>query len=282
MTQRRVLGIVASHRKLGNTEIVVKSVAEKLGPDWDLLLVRLPKLGILPCKGCYACLLPDKACNLEDDMTWLLERIHEADAVIFGAPNYALAPVGIVKMFADRAIQASGSYDHFRKKKTAVALTLGREEYRGYAETALASQVAIFGLDVVILERFYGTHPGEAGLSDDFEKRTQLMARALLDPDFRREVPRDRCPACFSDLFRIHPEGLECVVCNAVAKLDGVTWRFSPPHPKFTEEGRKAHKEWLLNKKEEYPRIRDRLQAIRERYRKGHWILPSRETKSTN
>jgi NAD(P)H-dependent FMN reductase len=245
-----------------------------MGEDWELSLVRLPKLSILPCKGCYACLLPDKECNLEDDVTWLLQQINEADAVIFSAPNYALAPVGIVKMLADRALQAAAYYEQFRKKRTTVALTLGREEYRGYADTALAAQVAALGLDVAALEYFYGTHPGEAATAADFEGKVARLVSALIDPDFNGSVSPERCPLCFSDLFRIRPEGLECAVCKALATLEEGTLRFFSFHSEFSEEGRREHMNWLLMKKEEYPRIRGRLKQVQDKYRQGKWISP--------
>lgn len=274
MSKKNVLGVVASYRKLGNSEIVVKSAAEKMGDNWVLSMVRLPKLSILPCKGCYACLLPDKECNLEDDVSWLFERMDEADAVIFSAPNYALAPVGIVKMLADRAIQAAAYYERFRRKRTAVALTLGKEEYRGYADTALAAQVGALGLDVAALEYFYGTHPGEAGTAADFEEKTARLASALTDPEYKASVPPERCPLCFSDLFRVRPEGLECAVCKALAALEEGTLRFFSFHSEFSEEGRREHMKWLLMKKKEYPGMRDRLKQVQDRYREGIWIFP--------
>ena len=101
MAKKRLLGIVASYRNLGNCEIVVKAIAGKMGEEWDLSLVRLPKLNIDPCKACYACLIPGKHCGLKDHMQWLLDRIREADAVVFASPNYTLAPVGIVKMISE-------------------------------------------------------------------------------------------------------------------------------------------------------------------------------------
>ena len=274
MRKKKVLGIVSSYRKLGNSEIVAKTVAGKMGDTWALSLVRLPKLSIFPCKGCYACLLPGRECNLKDDVGWLLERIGESDAVIFTAPNYALAPVGIVKMLADRALQAASHYERFRNIRTVAALTLGREEYRGYADTALIAQVAALGLDVVGMDCFYGTHPGEAGMTGDFEEKGAQLARALTKPDVKKTVPPERCPQCWSDLFRIHPEGLECAVCKALAKRKDGTLRFVSFHSEFSEERRREHMKWLLMKKEEYPHIRDKLKRVQERHRQGKWISP--------
>ena len=153
---KKLLGIIASARKIGNAEIVTKAVAEKLGIGWELSLVRLPDISLKPCKGCFACILPGGHCRISDDTEWLLTRINEADAVICAAPNYLLGPAGIVKMFADRALQAMKYRDFYNKKPMAVALTMGGEEYRGYADTGLATQLMSLHLHLVDLEILSG------------------------------------------------------------------------------------------------------------------------------
>lgn len=276
MSTKKLLGIVGSYRKLGNSEIVVKSTAEKLGSDWELSLISLPRLKIEPCKGCYVCLLPGKQCNIRDDMEWIIDRILETDAIILAAPDYVLGPVGIVKMLADRAIQTQEFIREFGKKKTAVALTLGREDYRGYADTALASQAFVLGLNVVSLEHFYGTHPGEAALAGDYEEKIARLASSLESDGARNEVPPHRCPACFSDLFRVHDGLLRCAICGSTARLEGSKLHFLEFGSKFNDEGRTEHAEWLLMKKLEYPELKDRLREVQDRYRGGTWISPPR------
>jgi multimeric flavodoxin WrbA len=271
--KKRVLGIIGSYRKLGNSEIVVKAVGQKLRAGWELSLVRLPALSILPCKGCYACLLPGQACRLEDDVQWLLDRIEESDAVMVAAPNYVLGPVGIVKMLTDRALQAVGRLKSFNDKRTAVALTLGREEWRGYADTAIASQIRGLGLKIVSLESFLGTHPGEAALADDFHEKAGRMARALMG-EGAAPVADNRCPQCHSDIFRVHPEGLECAVCRSRASYKEGSLRFHHLSDMFSLEGREEHAEWLLMMKHEYPEIREKRLKIRDSYRGGSWISP--------
>ena len=277
MVKKKILGIVASYRNAGNCEIIVKAAAEKMGNDFSLSLIRLPKLKIYPCKGCYACLLPGGKCRLKDDMYWLIDRMRESEAVVFAAPNYTLAPVGIVKMISDRAIQAAPFSEELKNKRTAVALTLGKEDYRGYADTALVSQVRTLGLDVVSLHSFIGTHPGEAVLADDFGKKISEMAIALQEGSNKNEIYPDRCPRCFSDLFRIRGGSLECAVCKSQARQKGDALDFYFFHPEFTEEGRKEHMKWLLMKKEEYPALKERLNKIQDDYRGGDWLSPAGE-----
>jgi len=272
---KKLLGIVASYRKVGNCEIVVKALGGRLGEEWEVSLVRLPRLSIKPCKGCYACLLPGVECTIKDDMEWLFDRMREADAIVVAAPDYILGPVGMVKMLTDRTLQGSKDFELFQEKRTAVALTLGREDYRGYADTALVSQVAGLGLNVVGLELFYGTHPGEVALVEDFDGKIARLADALVSDVSTEERNPNRCPVCRSDLFRLRPDGFECAICKSMAKLEGDRLQFFSFHPAFTKEGQVEHLAWVLGKKEEYPLLKDRLKAIQDRYRGGRWLHPT-------
>ena len=277
--RKKLLGIVASYRQRGNGEIVAKAVGRAMGEDWDLSLIRLPKLAIAPCKGCYVCLIPGQHCTIEDDVEWLLQRLDEADAVIFTAPNYILGPVGMVKMLTDRALQAASYAGSFKNTRTVAALTMGKEDYRGYAATVLASQVAGLGLNVRGVESFYCTHPGEAALAPDFQEKISSLAHYLKTPeapDLEAVASRhpEQCPRCHSDLFRVSPQGLECAVCKAEATLTEGRLEFTNFHRMFTDEGRQEHMEWLLMKKMEFKEIKHHLQEIRDEYQDGHWLLP--------
>lgn len=276
MQKKKLLGLVASYRKTGNAEIVVKATAEKM-EGWELALIRLPQLRILPCKGCYACLMPGVHCNLHDDMQWLIERMVEADAIIISAPNYVLGPVGIMKMAADRALQTAPSHDRLNSIKTAVALTLGREDYRGYADTALVSQVTALGLKVASVELFHGTFPGEAVLNEGFDAGIARLAASLTSDLPAVSPASDRCPRCFSDLFRFREGDIECALCKSRARREGGSLSFYYFHPEFGEEGQRLHLEWLVGKKEAYASMKARLSEVQKQYRGGEWLTPQRE-----
>ncbi len=274
MPGKQLLGLIASYRRIGNAEITVKAAAEIM-EGWDLSMIRLPLLTILPCKGCYACLLPGVKCNLRDDMEWLLERMAEADAILVAAPNYVLGPVGIMKMIADRALQTAPYADRFKVKKTAVALTLGREDYRGYADTALLAQAAALGLNVSGVELFYGTHPGEIALKDDFNEKIGRLSHYLTEDMPSSPNLSDRCPRCHSDLFRIRNGEFECALCKSMARQEGDRLKFYYFHPEFGDEGKQEHLKWLIGKKEEYAVLKDKLSAIQQTYRGGTWLSPA-------
>jgi multimeric flavodoxin WrbA len=275
MSGKNLLGIIGSYRKVGNSEIIAKTVAEKM-EGWTLSLIRLPLLKIDPCKGCYACLFPDIPCNIKDDMQWLFDRMIEADSIIFAVPNYILGPVGIVKMIADRSLQASCLFDILQGKPTAIALTMGKEEYRGYADTSLLAQVSSLGFKVSALEIFVGTHPGEAALLEGYQERIDRLSQSLLCRD---QVPGEitsnsRCPRCHSDLFRFVTGEIECALCKSRAVIKNKTMDFHYFHPEFGPEQHDEHMKWLIGKKEEYQLIKEKLAEIRENYREGNWLSP--------
>jgi len=199
----------------------------------------------------------------------------QADAIIMAAPNYALGPVGTVKMISDRVLQAAHYFHHFQHIPTAVILTLGLQKYSGLAQTALCVQTAALGLNIVRVESFLGTHPGEVALNDSFEERIHGIAKSLATPGSGKKTGAGQCPRCFSDLFRPHEDGgLECAVCKSRARQNGRDLEFYYFDPEFTEEGRMKHMEWLLGKKLEYESLKERLKAIRDAYREGEWKKP--------
>lgn len=113
----RVLGLVASARKLGNSEILVKEMLAALPDIVEKAMIRLPDLNIDQCRACYACLGADKSCVIADDLSFLLDNIRTADAIIIGTPCYFLGTHTSLKMIGDRLISVLQNGDEFTGKK---------------------------------------------------------------------------------------------------------------------------------------------------------------------
>lgn len=101
---KKILGLVASQRKLANGEILTKEVASAVEEDHQLEILSLANLKLHLCRGCYACLGPRKQCPMDDDLYYLVEKIKAADGIILSAPCYALGPAAVVKIWGDRII----------------------------------------------------------------------------------------------------------------------------------------------------------------------------------
>ncbi|MDW5563426.1 MAG: flavodoxin family protein [Methanomassiliicoccus sp.] len=98
----KVIGIVGSPRKNGNVETLVQevlsSVAEKGGQ------VEKYNLNQMDYKGCQACMYckTHHRCQLNDDMSRLMESMRTADAVVFGSPIYYWQFTSQFRAFIDR------------------------------------------------------------------------------------------------------------------------------------------------------------------------------------
>ena len=102
MTMSKVLGICASPRKDGNTDILVHKVLEgAASAGHDVEFISLHGLNIAPCFACGAC-KKDHVCIHNDDMPALIGKIREADAVVLGTPVYYWGPTAQMKAFTDR------------------------------------------------------------------------------------------------------------------------------------------------------------------------------------
>jgi len=99
----KVLGIVGSPRKGGNTEIVVKAVLEAAagcGADTDIVLLAEKK--VAPCDGCGAC-AKTKKCKVKDDFAEVFDRMASADAILLASPSYFESVTPQMKALIDRA-----------------------------------------------------------------------------------------------------------------------------------------------------------------------------------
>ena len=98
----KILGIMCSPRKGGNTEILVQEAlvsATELGAEVEL--VPIADKNIAPCDGCESCLVTKK-CKIEDDMQEIYSKLLEADGIIFGTPVYFWGVSAQAKALIDR------------------------------------------------------------------------------------------------------------------------------------------------------------------------------------
>jgi multimeric flavodoxin WrbA len=101
---KRVLGIVGSPRKNGNTHVLVSKIlegAKKAGLSTGCVFLR--NLSIKECDGCHVC-WQGKECSKKDDMNLLFPKLIENDVFVFGTPVYWYAPTALMKGFIDRFV----------------------------------------------------------------------------------------------------------------------------------------------------------------------------------
>lgn len=130
----KILGIVGSPRKGGNTEVLVEqvlAVAKDLGADVEQVFIA--DNSIAPCDGCESCLATGK-CKIKDDMQEMYSKLIEADGIVFGTPVYFWGMTAQAKAFIDRTFVLRP--DRPLRNKIAGFVVVGRR--RGVSETLSA------------------------------------------------------------------------------------------------------------------------------------------------
>ncbi len=121
--QKRVLGIVGSPRRRGNTELLVDEVLAGAGEAGaSIEKVILSERNILPCQGCDSCVDTDE-CVQQDDMAALLKQMQHCQVWVLGTPVYWWGPTAQFKTFLDRWYSASRAW--FKGRRAILAIPLG-------------------------------------------------------------------------------------------------------------------------------------------------------------
>ena len=111
----RTIIINASPRKKWNTAEVLDAArkgAESVGSEVEY--VNLYDLVFKGCRSCLVCKRKDKTkgkCYWRDDLTPLIEKIFDSDALIIGSPIYFGQPTSEFRALVERLIFCIMSYD---------------------------------------------------------------------------------------------------------------------------------------------------------------------------
>jgi len=128
----KVLGIVGSRRKGGNTDLLVRKVLEGASAHKiETECIYLNDYEIADCTGCEGC-KNTFSCILNDDMQIIYRLLESADALVLGSPTYFYNVTGITKNFFDRLY----CYDVFDDSTRSVWVSLNETTGIKYAVTA--------------------------------------------------------------------------------------------------------------------------------------------------
>jgi multimeric flavodoxin WrbA len=153
----KVLGIVGSPRKGGNTEIMVDEVlaaAKEAGAETDIFLVA--GKNISGCDGCHGCFKAG-ACHIKDDMQSLYQKMEWADGIVFGSPVYFNYVTAQAKAIIDRTFYFLGN----RKLEGKVAAPVLALRRIGAGQTRVQVQGWFITQGMVALRGAIGYGPGK-------------------------------------------------------------------------------------------------------------------------
>jgi multimeric flavodoxin WrbA len=175
----RILGIVGSPRKNGNTEILMNEVlktASEAGCETDIFLMSEKQ--VAPCHACRTC-FETGACVIQDDMQELYAMLERADAIVFGSPVYFGSISAQCKAVMDRMFALLPR--RALKDKVAGALVVTRRVGAIQARSLLYGFCIAQGMIVAGGAIGYGREPGDVltGVGGGIDMSAMDEARLL-------------------------------------------------------------------------------------------------------
>ena len=134
----KVLFISSSLRARSNSEILAKE-AEKgaKAAGFETEFLTLKDKDIQFCKGCLTCMKTEK-CIIKDDVAGIIEKVRNADILVFATPIYYWGLSGQLKTLLDRM---EPIYSHeYRFRKVYLMVTSMVPGSYGYKTTEIGLQ----------------------------------------------------------------------------------------------------------------------------------------------
>jgi multimeric flavodoxin WrbA len=277
----KILGLNGSERKLGNTEILVKEAlmgAEEEGAQVEML--RLTDYQILPCDGLAPCVFGNTGCNLEDDFSFIVDKIFEADGLVLGSPCYILESTAIIKQLIDRAFSVNFR-SKARGKPAVMIVPYATRGWTPYAFLQPNLLLLFLGMQVIDRALIHTQAINEVVLYDKALAKVREMgkevAKAVKTGDTSYRGESGICPICQDRVLRIlrDDETVECGVCGIRGKIfvEGGKIRVlfeedAMLKHRFTEENIYRHFTYHIKPSRDYfTKTRDVTKERRERYR---------------
>jgi len=269
----KVLAIVTSPRRAGNSEILAKEMLAALPESVDKKLIRLADFNIEPCRACYACLPAGNDCVIEDDFDAFLQQVREADAVIIASPVYFLGMHTRLKLLCDRLISVLNEAKNYSGRRCVVAIPYGVEGWQGYGIEATVSFARFLHLNVVGVLPVHAANPGEAVRPDGLEQARGIASLLLPHTESATEIEKNFavrqatnkedivCGCCGSGMIRLSRHGtVRCVICGASGRIaepflegSSVNCEWDIPEPfRYSIEGMGEHAQRLERIKAEF------------------------------
>ena len=166
----KVLGIVCSPRKGGNTEILVQEALDGAKEsEAEIELLRISEMKIAPCDGCMTC-HGSGECRIIDDMQKVYQKIVAAEGIILGSPVYFWSVSGQAKIFMDRTYALRYPYRKLKNKVGGTIVATGR---RGSVNALSVINNFFLGHDMLVTGIGISGHGTELGEVKQDERAMQ-------------------------------------------------------------------------------------------------------------
>jgi multimeric flavodoxin WrbA len=178
VAQRRVLGIMGSPRRGGNTETLMDEVlraARDAGATTEKAILKELRIG--PCQACDGC-QGSGICVQHDDMPALIEKMVASQVWVLGTPIYWWGPTAQFKLFMDRWYAPANGPNRsaFQGKQVVVTIPMGDSDPATARHTVGMIQDALNWVEANLVDTVLA--PGVNALGE-VKKHPELMAAAF-------------------------------------------------------------------------------------------------------
>lgn len=277
---KKILGIIGSPRRMGNSEIMIKEISRNIAEPHELKLLRLSDFNIGSCRGCYSCLFKEERCVQKDDFYTVADAMCEADAIILSAPTYFLGANASLKRFVDRSFALYAHNDRLFATPSVGICIAGIPGKEGHGLLGVENFLKMCFTNVKLTRVVYGALPGEVFLNEENQSTAAELGKALFNPV--SESKGTRCPVCGGDSFRfLGGAEIRCMLCSNQGTLDVssgtpvINIERSNHEMFLSKADLLKHKDWLMGMKSQFMEKKDALKAVSVDYREGGtWIRP--------
>ncbi|RLC67932.1 MAG: flavodoxin family protein [Chloroflexi bacterium] len=141
----KVIGIVGSPRKNGNTELLTAHTLRAISEEGlDTELIRLAGLEIKPCNACMVC-GEEESCPIEDDLFPIYLKMKEAEGIVLASPVYFGSATAQIKALLDRVGYISLAHGRPFSGKVGGALVVARRAGKNFTLAQLTYWFQILG-----------------------------------------------------------------------------------------------------------------------------------------
>lgn len=123
------IAIINGQNHKGSTYHIGKLLVESLGGENEVSEFFLPRDLDHFCLGCYTCIEDETRCPYYNEKHAIMQKVEEAELLIFTTPNYCFAPSAPLKAFMDLTFTYWSSHKPrgcmFHKRAVVISTTAG-------------------------------------------------------------------------------------------------------------------------------------------------------------
>ena len=198
----KVIAINGSPRKQWNTATLLNKAMEGAASQGaETEIIHLYDLNFKGCTSCFACKLKNGKsygrCAFKDELSPVLEKIEDIDALILGSPIYLGTVTGEMKLFLERLVFPYLVYDTARSSLFPKKMPVGFIYTMGVPESNMGylSIDKHISLNEMILGRIFGSSESlvvtDTYQFDDYSKYVTSHNEEEKDRRRREVFPQD-------------------------------------------------------------------------------------------